>query len=74
MTIYEIKELTKETAPYFFNKDTLKFFGQTLANFTVAKQQDNRFLISADIKDGNNKKMGMTTRYFNPINNKLERG
>ena len=29
MTIYEIKKQTKKTAPYFFNRETLKFFGQT---------------------------------------------
>ena len=30
VTIQEIKERTKDTAPYFFTPDTLRFFGQTL--------------------------------------------
>lgn len=33
MTIYEIAERTKETAPHFFDGSTLRFFGQTMADF-----------------------------------------
>ena len=50
MTIYEIKELTKETAPYFFSKDTMKFFGQTLKDFRVKKQEDGRWVGKARLK------------------------
>ena len=50
MTIYEIKRRTEETAPHFFTRDTLKFFGQTMKDFKVYKQADGRFLITAPIR------------------------
>ena len=70
MTIYEIKELTKKTAPYFFNRDTMKFYGQTLKDFSVKKQKDGRFKITAPIRD--NYFTYRTIRYFNPKNNEME--
>ena len=74
MTIYEIKRLTAETSPYFFTPKTMKFFGQTLRSFSVRKQSDGRFYISAPIYDRlTGKVMGKTERYFNPVNNTLER-
>lgn len=72
MTIYDIKNLTRDTAPYFFSRKTLKFFGQTLRSFSVHKQKDGRYRINAPMMaDG--KYMGETVRYFNPVNNELER-
>ena len=71
MTIYEIKEKTKKTAPFFFDKKTMKFFGQTLKDFKVKKQSDGRFKITA--KSGNNWNYDhKTVRYYNPANNELE--
>ena len=67
MTIYEIKQRTQETSPYFFSYETLKFFKQTMSSFKVYKQEDGRFKIIAPAPYGN------TIRYFNPINNELER-
>ena len=72
MTIYEIKERTKKTAPYFFSKDSMKFFGQTMKSFAVEKQFDGRYRISAPSGD-NWSGHYLTVRYFNPINNELER-
>lgn len=73
MNIYEIKDKTESTSPYFFNKKTMKFFGQTMRSFSIKKQEDGRYLISAPMRDRNTgKTMGETIRYFNPINNKLE--
>tara|TARA_R100000008_G_scaffold13859_1_gene6767 strand:+ start:155 stop:376 length:222 start_codon:yes stop_codon:yes gene_type:complete len=71
MTIYEIKQRTKKTAPYFFSRNTMRFFGQTLKDFKVSKQEDGRFKITAPsgAKWGNDLQ---TIRYFNPFNNKLE--
>jgi len=66
-TIYEIKRLAKEKAPYFFSKDTMKFFNQTLKDFKVESVKDGRFKISAD-SFGENE----TIRFFNPITNDLE--
>ncbi len=66
MTIYEIKRLTRDTEPYFFSKDTMKFFGQTLKDFKVKKQTDGRYRISAQSSNHE------TVRFFNPKNNQLE--
>ena len=66
MTIHEIKKSTKKTAPYFFSKETMKFFKQTLKDFKVKKMPDGRYRILA------NSWGGTTLRYFNPVNNELE--
>jgi hypothetical protein len=71
MTIYEIKSRTQETAPYFFSRDTLRFFGQIMKSFSVRKQPDGRYKISAPMHDGQ-RQVGTTVRYFNPQNNELE--
>ena len=71
MTIYEIKRRTEETAPYFFTRNTLKFFGQTMRDFKVYKQADGRYMITAPMRI-NGRIAGHTERYFNPVNNKLE--
>ena len=70
MNIYEIKEKTKETEPYFFSKETLHFFGQILSDFTVKKQSDGRYRIKGICRNAPLKHY--TIRFFNPINNKLE--
>lgn len=72
MTIYEIKERTEKTSPYFFTRDTLKFFHQTMRSFSVRKMKDGKYLISAPMKDHTGRKVGTTQRYFNPENNQLE--
>jgi hypothetical protein len=72
MNIYDIKNLTSETAPYFFTKETMKFFGQTMRSFKIKKQLDGRYKIEAPMKNRDGEKIGSTTRYFNPINNELE--
>ena len=70
MTIYEIKEATKETSPYFFSVDSLAFFGQTMDSFTVTPK-GNKFLIEAPSGDNWTGKH-MTRRLFNPVTNELE--
>ncbi len=72
MTIYEIKERTKETAPYFFSRDTMRFFHQTLRSYSVTKQSDGRYRVAADMRDSSGRLMGVTERFFNPANNELE--
>ena len=72
MTIYEIKRLTAETAPNYFNKKTMQFFGQTMKSFKVQKCEDGRYQISAPMKDYWSTYMGTSVRFFNPDNNKLE--
>lgn len=52
MTIYEIKRRTEQTAPFFFSKSTMKFFGQTLKSFSVKKLSETKYKISAKSKHG----------------------
>ena len=72
MTIYDIKYLTQETAPFYFTRKTMKFFNQTMKDFKVYKQEDGRYLITAPMRNYQGKVIGKSERYFNPLNNKLE--
>ena len=46
MTIGQIKKLTAETAPYYFDKKTLDFFGQKMKvlRWASAKTDDTKYL------------------------------
>ena len=72
MTIHDIKTLSAKTSPHFFDRGTLKFFGQTMSIFKLKKQSDGRTKISAPMRDHNGAWQGETIRFFNPINNELE--
>ena len=48
-TIYQIEEDTQKSSPYFFARNTLRFFGQTMSRFTVF-EKDGEIFISAPIK------------------------
>jgi hypothetical protein len=76
LTIYDIKERTMVTSPYFFSKETLNFWGQTLASFHVEKLTETTYRISAtrwmphptqpwDIRNG------QTVRIFDTVSNTL---
>jgi hypothetical protein len=70
MTIYEIKHRTTENYPYFFDRKTMRFFGQTLRDFSVQKLPDGRYRITAPIRlDG--RIVGTTERIFDPETNEL---
>lgn len=71
MTIYEIKRRTAQTSPYFFSRDTLKFFGQTLKKFNVSKYQGGKYLIFCPMIDRSGKRVGETVRIFDPETNTL---
>jgi hypothetical protein len=77
LTISAIKKLTAETSPHFFDRDSLKFFGQKMSDFKVTALEDGRYRISAPtsrIDSSGNKVTGSpTVRYYNPENNELER-
>jgi predicted lipase len=80
MTIYEIKRRLEDTAPQYFSRETMKFFGQTMKDFRVYKQKDGKFLICAPIRQKTRfsgsqiwATIGETRRIFNPETNKLER-
>ena len=72
LTIYDIKELTAETAPYFFKRDTMKFFGQTLKDYRV-HMFPPYYRISAPMRDHSGKIVGQTVRYFDPFTKELLR-
>ena len=73
MTISEIADRVQTTAPYFFAPQTMRFFRQSMSDFTVEKQADGRFRVSAPLLpwpgEGHSTE---TIRYFNPITNELE--
>jgi hypothetical protein len=80
MTIYEIKRRLEDSAPQFFSRETLKFFGQTMKDFRVYKQEDGRFLFTAPIRQrcrvfGSETwaTIGHTRKVFNPETNRIER-
>ena len=67
LTIYDIKYKTMETAPYFFSRDSMRFFRQTLRDFHVNKLPDGKYLIWARSHGGN-----VTQRIFDPADNSLK--
>jgi len=69
-TIYDIKRLTAKTSPHYFDRKTMKAFGQTLRDFRVRKLDGGKFLISAPMKYGG-KVQGHSERIFDPENNTL---
>ena len=80
MTIYEIKRRLEDSAPQFFSREALKFFGQTMKDFRVYKQEDGRFLFTAPIRQrcrsfGSETwaTIGHTRKVFNPETNRIER-
>ena len=72
-TIYQIKQAMAETLPKYFDRKTLRFFGQTLAAFRVYRESDGRYLITAPMFDRfTRRQVGRSERYFNPATDKLE--
>jgi len=43
-TIYDIKYATQEKEPHFFDRQTLKFFGDTMKNFGVFQEDGEIFI------------------------------
>lgn len=70
LTIYDVKRLTKKTSPYFFSKETLETYGQTLKSFAVIQENDTTFLIVAP-RYWNGKRTGFTQQIFDTETNKL---
>lgn len=72
-TIYQIKQATAETSPKYFDRNTLRFFGQTLRAFSVYRQDDGRYLITAPrFNRFTRRQVGRSERYFNPATDRLE--
>ena len=73
LSIYDIKRLSYAKSPYFFDTKTLKFFGQTMRSFKVARNfESGIYFIIAPMKDRQGNQIGFTTRFFNPVTNELE--
>lgn len=67
-TIYDIKYDTQGKSPYFFSRDTLKFFGQTMRSFHVRKSPSGRIFIYAPMIDYRKHFMGYTWREYKDHN------
>jgi len=65
MTIYEIKRRSQAKKPYYFNRDTMKCFNQTLKDFKVYKLENNIYQFRA------NRPYGETIAYFDAITNDI---
>jgi hypothetical protein len=68
-SIYEIKRRTIDTAPYFFSRQTLKFWGQTMKSFKVYKTDVPHLFL---IEGAKGRAPFKTRRIFNDLNNTLE--
>jgi hypothetical protein len=70
LTIYDIKYATEGKSPYFFSRNTMKAFGQTMKSFKVAVSPAGRIFIYAPMRDNYrssclyNRLMGYTFREF----------
>jgi hypothetical protein len=71
MTIYEIKRRTQKTNPYFFNRSTLKFFGQTMKSFKVHKINDQYYKITAPIYYPTGNYIGEAKHIFDSFTNTI---
>lgn len=70
MTIYEIKNRVTN-APYFFNRDTMRFFNQKMRDFRVYKLDNGNYRIAAPMRDHRGEIVGTTEREFNPQTNEF---
>ena len=64
MTIYDIKRMSEDKAPYFFERKSMRFFNQTLKDFSVKKLNEEKYYISAPMRDSRGQQMGITKRVF----------
>lgn len=69
MTISDIRSATLAQSPYFFTRDTLRFFGQRMSMFRVWKGKSGSYYVAApsywtDRYTGHRKLMGITMRKF----------
>ena len=64
MTIYDIKRMSEDKAPYFFERKSMRFFNQTLKDFSVKKLNEEKYYISAPMRDSRGNQMGITKRIF----------
>jgi hypothetical protein len=70
LSIYEIKNRVTN-APYFFTRQSMKFFNQTLKDFKVIKLENGNFYLFAPMYNNQGKNVGTTEREFNPLTNEF---
>lgn len=70
LTISDIKYLTESKESHFFSRSSMRFFGQTMRDFSVTRWGNDKFKIFAPWGKGIS---GKTERIFNPFTNELER-
>jgi hypothetical protein len=68
-TISEIKRKTENKSPYFFDRKSMKVFGQTMRDFKVYQTKSGSIYIYAkmkptDYRTGRPRMMGYTIRQF----------
>lgn len=68
-TIYEIKQ-SGVLGEYFFDRASLRFFGQTMASFKIDWHNKGKGIVRvyATIRDSRGQKMGETERFVD-VNN-----
>jgi hypothetical protein len=67
MNISDISFATRESSPYFFSRETLRFFGQRMSSFRVWKGKSGAFYVAAPSywnDNGQSRMMGVTFRKF----------
>lgn len=69
LTIYDIKYATLKNSPYYFDRKTMKFFGQRMSDFKVITSLGGRVFIYAqtyfwDRNINRNVKSGYSIREF----------
>ena len=77
MNIYTIKHLTRETAPTYFSRCNMKFFGQRLKDFKVIKLNKHQYVITAptydyDYRTGERRRQLDSRKIFDTRTNELE--
>ena len=72
MNIYQIKADYEQANPQgrFFDKDNLRFAGQTMRDFKVVRQPDGNFRLTAPLRH-NSQLVGQTVRIWNPTTKTL---
>ena len=71
-TVYEIEKLTLRKSPYFFKRNTMNFFGQTMDSFSVERVTETIFELTAPMIDRNTgRQMGTTRRFFSYLTEDL---
>ena len=75
MNIYEIKYRVAHTGTHYFDRDSMKFFGQTLRDYRVKKLSDTEWLFYAPMyarnDNGSRRCMGTSIRVFDATTNSI---